>query len=193
MAIYGYHRTSTKGQNIKLGISIINEYCNKNNLILTKIYTDQQTGVKFNRLGLEQLKEVLVKDDVLIVESISRLGRSLIGTLQLIEELSEKGVILKSTKEDIDMTTAMGRFMVNMACVQAELERDLIVERTNTALKVSRARGRVGGRPKIDKSTIKVALSLYDSKEYSIKEICARCKISQGTLYNTIRERKISS
>jgi DNA invertase Pin-like site-specific DNA recombinase len=57
-------------------------------------------------------------------------------------------------------------------------------------LKAARARGRKGGRKPKSEKEIKVALSMYDSEEFSVAEICKRCNVSQGTLYKAINERK---
>ena len=72
----------------------------------------------------------------------------------------------------------------------AEFERDLIVERTKEGLAAARARGRKGGRPPKDEADIKLALSMYDSRDFSVSEICKRCGMSSGTLYNAVRARK---
>ncbi|MDM5187556.1 recombinase family protein [Bacillus sp. DX4.1] len=81
------------------------------------------------------------------------------------------GVELVSIKEQIDTSTAMGRAMFGMIGVMAELERDMIRERTVAGLEAARARGRKGGRKPADQSKIRKALALYDSNQYSIAEI----------------------
>ena len=107
----------------------------------------------------------------------------------LIEEFNNKGVFFKSLKEEIDTSTPTGKLMLTVLSALSQFERDLTVQRTNEGLISARARGRVGGRPKIDSKTINKALKLYDSKAYSIKEICMLIGISQGTLYNFVNNR----
>ena len=80
--------------------------------------------------------------------------------------------------------------MFGMLAVMAQFERDIISERTKEGLSSARARGRKGGRPKVNCKEIDRALKLYDSKEYSVFESCDMCKVSKNTLYNYIRTRQ---
>lgn len=61
--------------------------------------------------------------------------------------------------------------MFQMMCVIAELERNLIAERVKEGLEASKKRGKKFGRPEVDKDKVTLALRMYDSKEYSVKEI----------------------
>jgi len=164
-----------------------------------RIYWEKITGTKSKRPELDRMiedikNEKLVRGDKVAqtvhIESLSRLGRSTKDLLNLLERFEKMKVTVISSKEQIDTSTPTGRLITTILCALAEFERDLTVERTKSGLEASRARGKVGGRPKIDKGTIKIALSLYDSKEYSVKEICIRCGISQGTLYNALKDRE---
>lgn len=86
------------------------------------------------------------KGDVLVVYKLDRLGRSTKRLIELSEELQERGIELVSIRDSID-TTAVGKVMFKMLAVLAEMERDLISERTR-GLENARARGRSAGRPK---------------------------------------------
>ena len=69
--IYGYHRTSTTDQHLDRGITEIETFCKNNNMVLEKIYTDQQTGKNFNRPRYQILKEdILRAGDILIVTEL---------------------------------------------------------------------------------------------------------------------------
>lgn len=81
--------------------------------------------------------------------------------------------------------------MFQMMCVIAELERNLIVERVKEGLEASKRRGKKLGRPKVDQGKIEIALRMYDSKEYSVKEIVEGTGLSQGSLYRAINKRKL--
>ncbi|HEY3991758.1 MAG TPA: helix-turn-helix domain-containing protein [Ktedonobacteraceae bacterium] len=71
----------------------------------------------------------------------------------------------------------------------AEFEREVIQERTNAGLQAARARGKLGGQPKAitDPKKLALLLSLYDSKQHSIDDICDTLHISRGTLYRYVR------
>jgi len=155
-----------------------------------RIFMEKITGTKADRPQLDRLKEEVREGGTLYIESLSRLGRSTKDLLAIIDHFQSAGVAVVSAKENIDTSTPTGKLITTVMCALAEFERDLTVERTTEGLKAARARGRSGGRPKTDAKTMGVALSLYDSKEHSVTEICMRCGISQGTLYKAINERK---
>lgn len=181
--IFGYARVSTESQNLDRQLDALKNYG------VDKVFTEKMTGTKKDRPSLNELRNILRKDDIVVIESLSRLGRSTKDLLNLIEEFNDKGVFLKSLKEDIDTSSPTGKLILTVLSALAQFERDLTVQRTQEGLKSARARGRVGGRPKKDKKVIEKALKLYDSKVYSIKEICVLSGISQGTLYSNLKAR----
>ena len=183
---YGYGRVSTKEQELARQADLFSRL----NIGERYRFMEKMTGTIADRPQLERLKDEVREGDTVYIESLSRLGRSTKDLLALVEYFQKKGVTLISDKESMDTSTPMGKMMTTVMCALAEFERDLIVERTKEGLEAARARGRKGGRkPKSDKD-IKIALSMYDSKEFSISEICKRCNLSQGTLYKAINERK---
>lgn len=182
--ILGYARVSTLDQKLDRQIDAIKKYG------VEKIYNEKMSGTVKHRPELENLKEILRDGDIVVIESLNRLGRSSKDLLELLEFFMEKGVTLISLKESIDMSTPTGKLMISVLAALSQFERDTIVQRTNEGLVSARKRGIVGGRPKVDSKTIEKALKLYDSKAYTIREICELAKISQGTLYNEIKKRK---
>lgn len=95
---------------------------------------------------------------------------------------------LVSLKENFDTTTPQGRLMMTVFQSFSQFERGLIVERTREGLKSARARGRKGGRPRVNQRAIKRALKLYESQEYSVKEIEEMTGISKATLYRYLNK-----
>lgn len=69
----------------------------------------------------------------------------------------------------------------------AQFERDVIAERTKEGLNAAHARGRVGGRPKTDSQKLKQAIKLYQTKQYSIKEIEELTGVKKSTLYRNLK------
>ena len=115
-------------------------------------------------------------------------SRSTFKLLGLTEELQQRGVEFVSLKDHIDTSSAIGKAMFRMLAVLAEMERELIVERTQAGLQAARKRGRVGGRPRVDGKAVVKALKLYDSKEYSVAEITEMTGVSKATLYRRLKE-----
>ncbi|MFW3589104.1 recombinase family protein [Vagococcus fluvialis] len=178
---YGYARVSTKSQELDRQLDILKQYnCDE-------ILTEKMTGTKTNRPKLEELKKVVRPGDVLVVESWSRLGRSTKDLINLVEFFSEKDVKVISHKENFDTSTAQGKLMLTVFQAFAEFERDLIVERTKEGLESARARGRKGGRPKVNQKNLEQAITLYKSKNHSLKEIQELTGISHTTLYRYLK------
>ena len=125
---------------------------------------------------------------MLVVYKLDRLGRSTFKLLGLTEELQQRGVEFISLKDHIDTSSAIGKAMFRMLAVLAEMERELIVERTQAGLQAARKRGLVGGRPRVDGKAVEKAVKLYDSKEYSVADITEMTGVSKATLYRRLKE-----
>ena len=181
--IFGYARVSTEEQSLNRQIDALNSYG------VDELLTEKMTGTKRNRPELDRLLDKVRKGDTVVIESLSRLGRSTKDLLALVEQFEEQGIVLISLKESIDISTPTGKLLVTVLSALCQFERDLTVQRTNEGLTAARARGRKGGRPPKDPKTMDKALKLYDAKTHSIAEICEICGIAQGTLYNALHQR----
>lgn len=186
---FGYCRVSTKEQNLDMQIDALK----KDGCI--EIYKDQVSGSKADRPQLNKLIETLRAGDILVVWKLDRLGRSLTDLIKLVNELGKKKVGLKSLSDPVDTTTSQGRFIFNLFASLAELERDIIRERTLAGLAAARSRGKVGGRPRglsqeAENKAI-AAESLYKERQLSVKEIAKRLKISTSTLYSYLKHRGV--
>lgn len=184
--IIGYARVSKETQSINRQLNLLKENGAE------QIIQEKMTGTKKERPGIDQLILMARSGDQVVVESLSRLGRKTLDILQLIEGLEDKGISFVSIKEHMNTTTPTRRAMLQMMSVIAELERNLIAERIKEGLNASRKRGTHIGRPKKDPAIIKAALKMYDSEDYSVKEITKVTNIAQGTLYRAINERKLT-
>lgn len=180
--IYGYARVSTKHQELNRQLDQLKEYgCDK-------IFAEKMTGTKKHRPELDRLKEEVRAGDTVVIESWSRLGRSTKDLIELINFFQDKEVSVVSLKENFDTTTPQGKLMMTVFQAFAEFERDLTVQRVNEGLKAARARGRKGGRPRVDQKKLDQAIRLYNSQEYSLKEIQEMTRISTPTLYRYLKE-----
>ena len=183
--LLGYARVSMHDQNLDLQKdALYNAGCEK-------IYVDTMTGEARNRPGLEQTIQMLREGDTLVIWRLDRLGRSLKHLIELVAELSDKKVGLRSLQESIDTTSPSGKLVFHLFGALAEFERNLIAERTKAGLVAARARGRLGGRPKVlDDKQREALVLLYREKKHSVKEICQIMRISRQTLYNYLRQDK---
>ncbi|WP_370828730.1 recombinase family protein [Fournierella massiliensis] len=180
----GYARVSTENQNLERQIDALHEYG------VDELYTEKMTGTKASRPELDKVRLRMREGDSVVVESLSRLGRSTRDLLNLLDEFDKKGVQLISLKESIDTATPTGKLLVTVLSAISQFERDLIVQRTEEGLKAARARGRKGGRPKTDQRVVEKAIKLYQTKAYTAREVANLCGISVATLYRALSDRQ---
>lgn len=181
---FGYARVSTKEQNLDRQIDWLRgQGVEENNIHVEKI-----SGVKANRPALNLLFEKIRLGDIVLVESFSRLGRSTKDLIEIVERLEKMGVVLISSKESFDTSTAQGKLMLTIVQAFAQFERDLIIERTKEGLAAARARGRKGGRKPLPKDKIEKALKLYETKTMSLKDIKEMTGVSASTIYRNLKK-----
>ncbi len=182
--IIGYARVSTHEQILDMQIQDLKKYgCEK-------IYQEKVSSTKSNRVNLNECIDSLQKGDTLVVWRLDRLGRSLKDLVEIISNLSKEGIKFKSISDGyIDTTTANGNLIFNIFASLAQFERDLIRERTLAGLSAARARGKQGGRPKMnaDNPKILTAKKLHKDKTIPINDICKTLGISRPTLYRYLK------
>ncbi|OTO26763.1 MULTISPECIES: recombinase family protein [unclassified Enterococcus] len=175
--VYGYARVSTRQQDLSRQLDLLDRYeCNK-------IYTEKISGVRANRPELNKLKKRVKENDKIIIESFSRLGRSTKDLIDLVYFFEKKGVKLISIKENFDTQTPQGKLMMTVFQAFSQFERDIIVERTKEGLESARARGNIGGRPRIDPGLIQHAMNLYQKEGKAVVDICAQTGLKRSTFY----------
>ena len=165
MNVYGYHRTSTTEQHLDRGIKEITNYCTQNNLPLTKIFTDQQTGKNFDRPRYIVMKEDILRSaDILIVTELDRLGRDKVDTLKELQYFKDHGIrvmILEipTTLQDLsamnnDMAKmileTINNMLIELYATMAHAEMLKKSKRQKEGIEAKKARGEWGdyGRPK---------------------------------------------
>ena len=181
----GYARCSTLDQNLDWQIdALMKEGCDR-------IFQEKFTGTRKDRPELLRMMDMLREGDTVIICELTRLSRSVKDLFDLVEQVEKAGANIKSLKEPwLDTTTPQGRLLFTIFSGVSQFERELIRERTMEGLASARARGRMGGRPGKDKKIVEQALTLYDSKAYSVDEISKTTGISRATLYKYVKLRK---
>lgn len=176
----GYARVSTRDQNLDLQIAALNA------VGCQRIFDDTMSGTKRERPGLERALDSLRAGDTFVLWKLDRLGRRLKDLVELVGELEKRGVHFQSTTESIDTSTPMGRFFFHIMASLAEMERDLLVERTQAGLKAARAQDRLGGRKRaMTDSKLDSARKLLASG-LSPRDVAANLGVSLPTLYRWI-------
>jgi len=193
--VFGYARVSTTEQSLDLQLdALLKEGISQKN-----IYTDKVSSTKEERKSLVKLLNYVREGDTIVVWKLDRLARSLIHFTKLMSELDEKGVKFRSITESFIDTTkksSQSEFIINIFAALAQLERDIIIERTKAGLESARRRGKVLGAPKgISKKNQQKAVlceEYFKEGKLTVSEICERLDISRATYYKYLRFRGLS-
>ena len=184
-----YARVSTDDQHPEAQLAELRAYA-KRRSVQTIEYVDRGvSGRKRRRRALDQMLQAARHQDVsaVVVVRLDRLARSLADMARLGEELQALGVELVSLHEGIDTRTATGRAMFGMCGVFAQLEGDLIRERTVAGLKAARRRGVQLGRPRaLDQREHQRVLRLRRSG-HSIRAIAERLEVGVASVHRAIK------
>lgn len=183
--ILGYARVSTAEQNLDRQIDMLRQYG------VDYIFTEKMTGTRKDRPELNRLLTRMTEGDTVVVESLSRLGRSTKDLIELVELFETQHVHLVSLKESINTSTPSGKLLFTLMSAIAQFERDVIAERTKEGLAAARARGRKGGRPRTDPRKVQQAIKLYTTRQYTLKEIEELTGVKKATVYRELRKLKL--
>jgi len=178
--LIGYIRVSTSEQNTDLQRNaLMSANCD---LILE----DKISGKSRDRPGLKKALRALGRGDTLVVWKLDRLGRSMQHLVMLTEELRERGVNFRSLTDSIDTSTPMGRFFFHVMGALAEMERELIVERTRAGLAAAREKGRIGGRRRLMTPEITERARRMLAQGATLLQVSLVIGVSVKTLYRYI-------
>ena len=173
----GYARISTDDQKMDLQMDAL-QRCG-----CDKIYQDTASGADIVRNGLDSAMKFTRPGDTLAVWKLDRLGRSLKHLIDVVNDLNKRGVFFKSVQENIDTSSSGGKLTFHLFGALAEFERDIIRERTMAGLQAARARGRIGGRPKVmDDKKIVLARKLMSDKANTAQFVSDALGVSRATL-----------
>lgn len=178
---YGYARVSTDDQNTAMQLTALKKAGCKT------IFKDEGlSGATAKRPALIRCLKKLEAGDTLIVWKLDRLGRSLRDLISMLDDLKQRNVKFQSLTEAIDTATPTGRAMWQMIGVLAELERSLIVERTQAGMKEARRRGVTFGRKKkLTSAQIEKARKLIEAGE-RVEDVARLWNVGRTTLYRAL-------
>lgn len=158
-----------------------------------KVFKDMQSGKNTDRAELKKMLEFVREGDTVMTESISRIARNTKDLLTIIDALHKKGVEFVSLKENIDTTTAQGRFMLTVFGAMAELERESILQRQAEGIAIAKAEGKYTGRKpmKIDEKRFQRAVADWRAGNRTAVSIQREFSITGTTFYRWIRQKGI--
>ena len=184
MALVGYARISTAegGQVMDRQLDALRAAgCER-------VFEDRASGAKGaeERPGLAACLDWLREGDVLVVLDLDRLGRLAGELVRLIDGLADRGVGFRALNSPMDTTTPQGRAFLQIQAAFAEMERNVIRQRVREGLAAARARGRLGGRPRVmTEEKLRYARHLMADRTRSIPSICEELGgLRPSTLYH---------
>ena len=186
--IYGYARVSSRKQ--LHGNSLEDQTTTLTANGAATITTEQYTGKTTSRPKLQKLLDSLQPGDTLMVTKLDRLARNVSEGIDLIRTLFQKNVKVHVLNIGLLENTSMGNFFITTLLAVAELERNMIIERTQAGKEIARTKaGFREGRPPIQKEKILLAITLLEKHSY--KEVEMMTGISKATLVRYHRKIKL--
>ena len=186
--IYGYARVSTKKQ--LSGNSIEEQYSTLKEQGCQDIIVEQYSGKTTDRPELGALMHKMTKGDTLVVTKLDRLARNVVEGVTLVQELLHNGIKVHVLNVGLLDDTPMGHFFITTLLAVAELERSMIMERTQAGKEVAKTKpGFKDGRPRIAKNRIDAALALVDAGN-SYNKVAELTNIGVATLYRARARKK---
>lgn len=178
--ILGYARVSTEQQELDSQRHRLTQ------VGAIRIFEDVISGKIFKRPGLDELIAYARPNDLICVVRLDRLGRSLKELLETVEYLKERKIGLMSLEEKIDTSSAAGELIFHVFGAIAHFERRLISERTKDGINAARLKGKIPGRPNLDKDKLDSALKLIKSG-LSPTNVAKQLQIGRSTLYRELK------
>ncbi len=182
----GYARVSSLGQNLDAQHDALEAAgC-------TTIFEDKVSGAKEQRPGWSELMKYIRPGDTLVTTELSRMSRSLRHLLDVVATLEELGASIVSLREHIDTTTPAGRAFLSIMGAVAQMERELKAERAAAGRAAAKARGRSGGRPRLDPEKLEQARILYENSEMTAREAAEAAGVSRRSLFAHLHTKKLA-
>jgi DNA invertase Pin-like site-specific DNA recombinase len=187
--IYGYARDSILHQDLILQIESLKQA----GVPVENIYLDKMTGKKFERESLKKLLSIVEPGDIIIVKKLDRLGRSVSQVTSIVDELSNKGIYLKSLDDNVDTSndSPMAKAILQLFAMFAEMERNFILERTKPAIEEAKQKGVKFGAKRKKEKEYQLAVEMYLTGNYTVQEVLNKFSdLSEATFYRRLREAK---
>lgn len=180
--LVGYARCSTAEQSLDLQLDALK------GAGCVKTFSEKASGKNTDRPELEEALKYMRAGDTLVIYKFDRLSRSTKDMLAIADKLKERGINLKSLSDDIDTSSPYGQFFFTICAAFGQLEREMIVSRTNAGLAAAKARGRVGGRKELVTKDKAIAARKMLEAGKSAKEAAAVIGLSKATMYRGIEK-----
>ena len=181
----GYARVSTEEQNEARQLESFRTFREP----ISKTFIDKCSGKNMNRPQLKAMLDYVREGDVVVVSDFSRLARSTKDMLQIVQDLTDKGVGLISMKENLDTETPQGKFMLTVFAALAELERATILQRQREGIEIAKSEGKYKGRKPVpvDEDQFRAECAKWRSGEQTARETMQKLNIKPNRFYRIVK------
>ena len=181
----GYARVSTEEQNEARQLEAFRTFREP----ITKTFIDKCSGKNMNRPQLKSMLDYVRDGDVVVVSDFSRLARSTKDMLQIVQDLTDKGVGLISMKENLDTETPQGKFMLTVFAALAELERATILQRQREGIEIAKSVGKYKGRKPVpvDEDRLRAECAKWRAGEQTARETMQKLNIKPNRFYRIVK------
>ena len=186
----GYARVSSLDDRQKLGLEVQTEALKNCDII----FSEKQSGDNDNRpeltnaISLAKQLSRQNKHVTLYIYKLDRLTRKMLTLANIIDELNQHNIKLISLQENIETDSLTGRLLCLVLGYVAEIELDNIRFRTKEGLRKARENGVVLGKPALTDKKKQQILDLYQLNSMPIRTIAKRLKVSESSIYKTVKE-----
>ena len=183
-----YVRVSTVEQNESRQIEALEKHD------IEKWFTEKVSGKDTNRPELQAMLDFVREGDTIYIHDFSRLARSTKDLLEIVDQLTAKGVHLVSNKENIDSSTPTGKLMLTMIGAIAEFERQNLLERQAEGIAIAKREGKFKGGQvkKINDQIFAKYYADYKLRKINKTQLAAALEISRPTLDKLLKEKELA-
>lgn len=181
--VVGYARVSTVEQNIE------RQEVSLKGLGCEKVYIDKISGATLDRPEFNRMMDYVRDGDTLIVSEYNRLSRSTMDLLTTLQKLEDKGVIVKSIKENFDTSTPQGKLILTIFAGLAEFERTLMKQRQAEGIERAKLAGKYKGRQckQYDKEVLDEVIGSLANKTMTVTKAAELLGVTRATVYNLLK------
>ena len=184
--ICAYVRVSTREQNEDRQLEALKKFN------IEKWFIEKVSGKDTNRPMLKEMLNYVREGDTVYVLDWSRLSRSTVDLLKIVEFLAKKNVQLVSIKENFDTSTPTGKLMLGLIAAINEFERQNLLERQREGIEIAKQQGKYKGRKpnEYDKEMLMQIMNAIKNKKITVTEAANRLGVSRATIYNLMNRNK---
>lgn len=185
MAKIAYVRVSTIEQNPKRQQEALKKYS------IDKWFIEKLSGKNTDRPQLRLMLDYARENDVIYIESFSRLARNTKDLLSIIENLNSNNIQVISIKENLDTSTPTGKLMLTMIGAISTFEREIMLERQKEGIAIAKQEGKYKGRTKKEKPKLWTQYKEeYYTRKINLVQLAKKCNVSRPIIYKWLQEDK---